>query len=450
MPEIAPDELRRLARRAVEILQAAGHSAFWAGGCVRDHLLNRDPKDYDIATSARPEQVAGVFPGSRLVGKSFGVVLAPVEDVYFEVATFREDADYRDGRRPESVRFSDAGADARRRDFTVNAMFLDPVSGMLLDYIGGRPDLDARLIRCVGDPSPRFQEDHLRMLRAVRLAMSLEFTVEPRTADALRRHAALLSRISAERVRDELTRILLESRRPGDAVLMLEDFGLLQVILPEVAQMRGQAQPVEFHPEGDVLTHTVLMLNGMSNPTVHLAYAVLLHDVGKPPTARMDAGRLRFERHAAEGSAIAEEILRRLKFPARDVEAIAACVRRHMRFADVPRMKESTLRKLLAAPTFPTEMDLHRLDCLASHRDLAHYDRLIAFREKLADEPVLPARWVTGRDLLAMGVPEGPMLGRWLKAAYDAQLDQRFPNRESLIEWLRGDIFGPPPAESGG
>ena len=435
-----PDLLRRLATEAVRRLQDAGHVAYWAGGCVRDLLLGKTPKDYDIATDASPETVMALFPDAIAVGKSFGVVRAPVQGTFFEIATFRKDHAYLDGRRPTRVSFTDAAADANRRDFTINALFYDPAAGAVLDFVNGRRDLEARLIRCVGEPAGRFSEDYLRMLRAVRFSGRLGFEIEAATAAAIRALAPRVAAISPERVREELTRTLAESLRPGDALRLMDDLNLLAPLIPEVAALKHQPQPPEFHPEGDVFTHTLLMLNLMRNPTPRLAFAVLLHDVGKPATARHDGERLRFDGHNSEGAIQAMRIMTRLRFSNDDIAAVTHCVRNHMRFLDVPRMKRSTLRRLVGLPTFPLELELHRLDCLASHGSLDNHDFLVAFQRELAAEPVLPEPWLTGRDIMGLGIPEGPEVGSWRRKAYDAQLDSRFPGRAELLAWLKDEI----------
>jgi poly(A) polymerase len=432
--------IRNLAKQVVAHLQSAGFTAFWAGGCVRDVLMGRTPKDYDIATSATPDQIIALFPGSVEVGKSFGVVRAPMDSVFFEVATFRRDHDYKDGRRPESVSFTDPETDALRRDFTINAMFYDPATDELHDFVGGRNDIAARLIRCVGNPTERFREDHLRILRAARFASVLDFAIEPATASAISSNSSLIYLVSPERIRDELTRIFLESKRPGDALPLLDNLALLVGILPEIAAMKNVEQPAEFHPEGDVFTHTIAMLNLMESPTAVLAYSVLLHDVGKPPTFSAGPDRIRFHCHAERGAEIAEAVLRRLHFSSDDIEAIVHCVRNHMRFGDATKMRRATLRKLIGAATFTTELELHRLDCIASHGKLSNWDFLLDFRKQLADEPVLPTAWITGKDILDLGIPEGSDVGMWKKRAYDAQLEQRFASRNDLLDWLRKEI----------
>ena len=435
-----PDRLYNMAVSTVSRLQSAGFVAYLAGGCVRDILMKIHPKDYDIATSASPSEVENLFPGSETSGKSFAVTRAYAQGVFFEIATFRMDHSYSDGRRPENITFSDPETDARRRDFTVNAMFLDPVRNELHDFVGGKADLEAHIIRCVGDPEARFSEDHLRMIRAVRFAGTLDFTIHPATAEAIRNNAAKIGRISAERIHDELTRILMESRRPGDSIALLHELGLVNCVLPEVAAMKGQLQPPEFHPEGDVFTHTIAMLNMMKERSPRLAYSILFHDIGKPPTAVTAPDRIRFNRHASEGAHMAEDIMRRLRFSADDISSISHCVRNHMRFMDVQKMKRSTLRRLIGAPTFQIELELHRLDCESSHRDLSNWDFLMDFQKKLSEEPALPGPWITGHDIMDLGVPQSPQVGKFRTMAYDAQLEGRFKNREDLLEWLRNEI----------
>ncbi len=426
------------AREIVERLTRAGHRALWAGGCVRDRLLGRPPKDVDIATSASPDQILSLFPSAKAVGKSFGVVCVPRRGHTYEVATFRRDVGTLDGRHPLAVEFADEQEDARRRDFTINGLFYDPNSDTVLDYVGGRADLERRIIRAIGDPNERFAEDRLRMLRALRFASTLEFTLDSATEGAVRKHADSIRAISAERVAAELTRLLVESPKAGQGIRLLERTGLLAVILPEVAAMAGQRQPPEFHPEGDVLTHTVLMLDAMRERDAELAWTVLLHDVGKPPTAiigRWPDGRerIRFDRHAEVGAQMARDILTRLRMPHKLIETVAFAIGNHMRFKDVQRMRRSTLRRLLGAPTFPLELELHRLDCVASHGLLDNHDFLRRVRAEWATEKPLPPPLVSGHDLLAMGMKEGPELGRVLRALYEAQLEHPEWDRERLL-----------------
>ncbi len=438
----------RGASAVAQFLADAGFTALWAGGCVRDLLMGRTPKDYDIATNATPDQVERLFPRAITVGKSFGVVRVRRDNLEYEIATFRKDRAYRDGRHPDGIEFADDRTDAQRRDFTVNALFLDPRTSMIRDYVGGQADLAARRLRAVGRPDDRFAEDHLRMLRAARFAATLEFALDPATADAVRRLAPRLASISAERIQQELTRLLLEAPRAGAALELLHDLGLLRVILPELETLRGQEQPPQFHPEGDVWTHTVLMLNAMRRPDLRLAYAVLLHDIGKPGTARRVADRIRFDRHAGVGAALAETILRRLRLPNDDIKAVAYAIGNHMRFMDVQRMRKATLHRLVGAPSFPLELELHRLDCAASHGDLSNYQFLDAFQAARRAEPVLPKPWITGHDLLDLGVPAGPQVGLWKKRAYDAQLEGRLPDRQAALAWLRAALAGHRPPDS--
>lgn len=435
------NRVREAALEWVRRLRDAGFEAYWVGGCVRDMLLQREPKDYDIATNALPDQVLALFPGSRAVGRAFGVVVAPVDAKQsVEIATFREDHGTADGRHPQRVSFSDARTDALRRDFTINALFMDPESGHILDYVGGREDITRRLIRTVGHPLKRFEEDYLRLLRAIRFAATLSFTIEPATGDAIRKHAAGIRRVSADRIRIELTRLLLEAPEAGAGVDQLDRSGLLDVILPEVSAMKGVHQPPQFHPEGDVWTHTRIMLNRMQTDDPRLAWAVWLHDIGKPPTAAEIDGRIRFDRHARVGAEMADAILRRLRFSNRDREMIVSCIRGHMRFADVPQMRPARLRRWMAEPQFAMELELHRLDCLASHQKDDSQRVIERMQRETADREPLPERWIRGTDLLELGLPQGPAIGYWLQEAFDAQLNGVASSREELMKWLRQRI----------
>lgn len=437
-PTPLSDGANQIARR----LQDAGFIALWAGGCVRDMILRRSPQDYDIATNATPSQVLNLFPEAISVGKAFGVIRVACGNYYYEVATFRKDHAYQDGRHPQAVTFADEKTDALRRDFTINALFFDPLTNQVHDYVNGQADIAARLIRAVGDPGQRFEEDHLRMLRAIRFASSLDFRLDSETFDAIKNNAAKIALISAERIQLELTRILLESKQAGDAFKLLLASGLLAVILPEVAAMHGQAQPPQFHPEGDVFTHTVLMLNALRLPpqyqaALRLAYAVLLHDIGKPPTAKLVGDRIRFNRHASQGASIAAALLRRLRLPSDDIKAIVYCVANHMRFMDVRKMRRAKLRQLVGAPTFPIELELHRLDCEASHGDLQNFEFLREFQQACLTEPILPEPLISGHDILALGIAHGPKIGYWKKLAYEAQLERHRPSREAILDWLK-------------
>ena len=429
------------ARAVVERLRAAGFQALWAGGCVRDHLLGRPAKDIDIATDARPEQVQSRFPVTHAVGRAFGVVLVQQGAHTFEVATFRRDVRYVDGRHPESVEFTTAEEDARRRDFTINGLFLDPLTGQIHDYVQGQADIKGRIIRAIGDPFARFAEDHLRLLRAVRFATTLDFSLDPGTRQAMQTLAGELRRISAERVQQELTRILTEARQPGQALALLADTGLCVVVLPEVAALRGVEQPPEYHPEGDVFRHTVLMLDQLEQPTPELAWSVLLHDIGKPSTQRRvlqadGRERIRFDGHAEVGAQMAEQMMQRLRCSNALTAHVVTCVRQHMRFMDVTRMRKATLRRMVMAPTFATEMELHRVDCLGSHGHLDNYEFVRRYAESLEHEPVKPEPLLRGGDILATGVVPGPEVKRLLQEGYDLQLEGQLSTREAALNWL--------------
>ena len=414
----------------LRVLREAGHEAFFVGGCVRDLLLGRAPKDWDIATDALPDRIESLFPKTLAIGKAFGIIaVVPDQGEPVEVATYRADSPYADGRHPGAVAFTNAREDALRRDFTINALFLDPSTGEIRDFVHGREDLDARRIRAIGDPAVRFAEDHLRMLRAIRFAATLGFAIEPATFAAIQRLAPNIRRISAERIRDELFRLLTESPKAGQALQLLRDSGLLKEILPEIDAMVGVEQPPEFHPEGDVFTHTKLMLDALpEKPALRLALAVLLHDVGKPTTANfatMPDGtqRWRFENHAPVGADMARAILERLRAPNALVDDVCAIIAGHMRIADARKMRKSKLRRLLGAPTFDDELELHRLDCVSYHAILDIYDFLKAKKAEFAAEPVLPPPLVTGRDLIALGHVPGPQFSKILQDAYDRQLE---------------------------
>ncbi len=433
----------------VKSLQTAGFTAFFAGGCVRDELLGRTPKDYDVATDALPDQVESLFSKTIPIGKAFGVIAVADGKETVEVATFRKDIGILDGRHPESIVFSAAEEDALRRDFTINGMFYDPVKKQILDYVNGQQDLEKKLVTAIGDPEERFREDHLRMLRALRFAHTLEFALDPKTENAIRSMAPCIEKVSSERIEAELTRMLTESPKPGDALRHLHEVGLLAPIIPELLPMVGQEQPEQFHPEGDVFEHTCLMLNMMADEKIQatytareLAYTVLLHDVGKPPTASVGPGadgkpRIRFDGHAHIGADMADVILTRLKFPNIERKHIIEAIRGHMRFMDVRQMRASTLRKMIGAETFDLEMELHRLDCLGSHAMLDNYDFVRGYQEEMANEPILPDPWIRGHDLIALGINEGRLIGKILKEAYDGQMDARFASREELLDWVR-------------
>ena len=428
------------ALKILKQIRAAGFTAFFAGGSVRDRLLGRIAKDYDIATRATPDQIEALFPKTVAVGKAFGVIVVVEDGTETEVATFRADGGYQDGRRPDSIHFRGAEEDAKRRDFTVNGMFYDPVENKIIDYVGGQADLEQKIIRAIGDPEKRFAEDHLRMLRAVRFAHTLGFEIEPATRAAIQKYAPGLAKISAERIENEFSRTLTESLRPGDALKELVELGLMKYIIPEILPMIGQEQPPQFHPEGDVFVHTCLMLNLMKNASRALAYTVLLHDVGKPATAFMGEDRLRFHGHERKSAEMAEDILRRLKLPTKEIKQILTAIDGHMRFKDVQKMNKSTLRKLMGSETFDRELELHRLDCAGSHGLLDNYYFLLEKAEEMKNEPILPERWITGKDLKELGVGSGPRMGKLIQLAYDAQLEGHFADRTALLVWLKKQI----------
>lgn len=428
--------IQETALEIVRRLRAHGFEALFVGGCVRDRLLARRTDEYDIATSARPDDVARLFPRVVPVGKQFGVMLVvPPGQHPLHVATFRADLEYRDGRKPSGVRFASAREDVRRRDFTINGLLYDPLEDRLLDYVGGRDDIRKRVVRAIGDPSLRFAEDRLRLLRAVRFAATLGFLIEPRTLAALKEHAPEIGVVSGERVRDELVKILI-GPRAGKGLELLDETGLLGPLLPEVRAMKGVLQPPRFHPEGDVFAHTVAMLDAMQGADAVLAFAVLLHDSGKPPTFSL-RDRIHFDGHQTEGARIAREVCDRLRVPSRERDMIAACVENHMAFLDVRRMRESTLKRLMRRPTFSHELELHRLDCLASDRDLSAWELLTRKQKEFGEEKLSPRPLLTGRDLIGMGWPEGPEIGRILAALEEQQLENRLSTREEALAWLR-------------
>ena len=382
------------------------------------------PKDYDISTDATPEQVARLFPESIGVGAQFGVMLVPRPEGNVEVATFRSDGRYTDGRHPSEVRYSKTPQqDVLRRDFTINGLLYDPVKEQLLDYVGGQADIHARRVRAIGNPHERFSEDRLRMLRAVRFAARLAFTLDAGAAEAIRTQAAEIRQVSSERVRDEILKILTEGH-PRQGFELLDATKLLPEVLPEVKRMQGVAQPPEFHPEGDVWVHTMMMLDGLRSPTPTLALGVLLHDVGKPPTFSVRE-RIRFDNHVEVGAKMAEEILGRLRLPSRDTERVVELVRHHLRFMDFPRMRRSTQLRFLRLPGFAEHLELHRLDCLASHGDLSTYDMAKRLLEETPPETVRPTPLLRGDDLIAQGYSPGPIFKEILQAVEDAQLEGR-------------------------
>jgi poly(A) polymerase len=446
----------RIARR----LHALGHAAYFAGGCVRDMLLGAAPKDFDVATDATPDLVQAAFPRTEAVGAHFGVVLVidkveradgEAERIATEVATFRHDGAYSDGRRPDEVRFSrDPREDVLRRDFSINGLLLDALrfdagdqlADCVLDYVGGQSDLAAKLVRAIGEPKLRFAEDKLRMLRAVRFAARLEFTIEPRTMHAIHAQAAEITAVSAERVRDELTRILTEghARRGFE---LLEETGLLAQVLPEIARMKGVQQPPQYHPEGDVWTHTMMLLEHLDRgSSATLAWGMLLHDVGKPatftpPDPAKPGDRIRFNGHVEVGVAVARTILNRLRFSNEDAAQILALVKHHMQFGDVMKMKQSTLKRFLRLPKFAEHLALHYADAASAHGDLSLYEFAKRKFEELGEEQIRPPLLLTGEDLIAAGYKPGPGFRQMLTLAEDAQLEGTITTREEALELVR-------------
>lgn len=432
-------EPRALAEHICRRLRAAGHQAYLVGGCVRDILLKREPEDYDVSTDATPDRVQQLFPHSLTVGAQFGVIIV-LEDsrssgsAQVEVATFRSDVGYSDGRHPDRVVYAATPQqDVQRRDFTINALLLDPESNEVLDFVGGRDDLAAGIIRAIGRPEERFREDKLRMIRAVRFAARFRYAIEVGTFGAIKKLAPEVRQVSAERIRDELTKLLTEgaARRGFE---LLDETQLLPELLPEVARMKGVEQPPQFHPEGDVWTHTLIMLAGLPPKcTATLAWGVLLHDVGKPPTFKPPSGpngRIRFDEHAEVGARMAEEICRRLRFSNDDTEQIFALIANHLRFKDVPQMKPATLKRFVRLDRFEEHLELHRLDCASSHGHLENYEFVRKFLAETPAEQVRPPRLLTGKDLIQMGLKPGPIFKSILEAVEEAQLNGKIGTYE--------------------
>jgi poly(A) polymerase len=450
MEPAQPSEARAAARAVAERLRGAGHVALFCGGAVRDRLLGFTPSDVDVATSAPPEATAALFPRAVLVGAQFGTVVVPAEPHDVQVTTFRADGLYIDGRRPTGVVFSDPATDAQRRDFTVNGLFEDPWTGTVIDHVDGRRDLQARLVRAIGDPAARFREDHLRILRAVRFAVQLNFAIEPGTREAVRALAPLVAGVAAERVRVELVKTLRFGR--GKALRLLRDVGLLPHVLPEIDAMRGVTQPPQYHPEGDVFVHTALVLDGLTGleklpaqDAEDLLMGALLHDVAKPPTRSVDPdGRIRFNGHDALGVDMGLAILERLKFPRRTFDRVEGLVGSHMTFPSLPRMRPAKLRRFLAQPDVELHLALHAADCGASHGDLSLLDFTRARLTELGQERALPPPLLTGADLIFEGYAPGPAMGEMLRWVRDQQLDGTLLDRDEAVRRVR-ERFPPSP-----
>jgi poly(A) polymerase len=434
-------DLKTAATDIARRLQEAGHIAYFAGGCVRDELLGHPPHDYDIATSAKPAEVQQLFAHTQAVGAHFGVILVMEHGRAFEVATFRSDHEYIDGRRPEMVTFSTPQEDAQRRDFTINGMFHDPVADKFIDFVGGRADLDSKILRAIGDPAARFREDKLRLLRAVRFAARFDYAIEPATWEAIRAHAADIRAVSAERIREELVKILAHPNRVRGFDL-LDQSGLMKEFLPEIEALKGCEQPPQFHPEGDVFVHTRAMLALLpADAPATLVLSVLFHDIGKPPTFRYHAheDRIRFSGHDRVGAEMTQRVMERLRFSRAETDLVVEAVRQHMVFKDVQNMRTAKLKRFMAREGFAEEMELHRVDCQSSHGALDNYDFLQAKAKEFAKEPLIPPPLVTGRDLIALGGKPGPHFGPILEAVQTAQLEGALTTTEQALAWIKAN-----------
>ena len=416
-------------------LEAAGYQALFAGGAVRDLLLGRAVSDIDIATAAPPEVIEGLFDHTLAVGARFGVIIVMIPPHQYEVATFRKEGGYSDGRHPDRVEFTDAREDARRRDFTINALFLEPDNERILDFVDGRIDLEKRVIRTVGQARERFEEDKLRIMRAIRIACSHGFEIDPGTLAAIGPFSRTIRQVSQERIRDELLRLLTEGGAARGLPLLLET-GILEVILPGIAAMSGVAQPPEFHPEGDVFVHTCLMFEYAGKPNPALALGILLHDVGKPPTFKVEE-RIRFDGHAEKGAEMAHEICHQFRLSNELTHRVVDLVKGHLKFIHVRDMRESTLKRFLRQDHFEDHLELHRLDCLSSHRDLSNYDFCRAKLEEFGRETVRPRPLLNGHDLIAEGFKPGPVFSQILTEMEDRQLEGTLQSRDQAMEWLR-------------
>ena len=422
-------------------LQEKGHIAYLAGGCVRDMLRGETPKDYDIATSALPEEITSIFTKTREVGVHFGVVIVIVNNQAFDVATFRNDGSYKDGRHPEEVTFSTPQDDTARRDFTVNGIFFDPISEKYIDFVEGKSDIDKKVIRAIGEPNLRFQEDHLRLLRAIRFAARFDYEIEAETWNSIKSNASGISKISKERIRDELTKILLNENRVLGFDLLVES-GLMEHIIPQILQLKGCEQPPQFHPEGDVFVHTRLMLSLLKDaPSIELVLSVLLHDIGKPATYSFDeeADRIRFNGHDKLGAEMSEQILRDLKFSNSIIEDVVQMVANHMTFKDVQKMRQSKLKRFMSRSTFNDEIELHRVDCLGSWGGLDNYDFLNKKVVEFANEPIIPQPLLTGKDLIELGWSPGPDLGQTLNSVQDMQLEGKLNSKDEALDWVKSN-----------
>lgn len=432
------DIIKQSALEITETLRAAGYLAYFAGGCVRDQLLNKSPKDFDIATSATPKQVITIYPNSDTIGAHFGVVLVKHNRIGFEIATFRSDGSYGDGRRPDTVEFSSPEEDAARRDFTINGLFFDPETEQVIDLVDGQRDLTAQLIRAIGNPSERFEEDSLRLMRAIRFATVLGFNIEESTWNAICQHANQLERVAIERVREEFNKILLSDHRARGLDLLVES-GLIKHIVPEVLELIGCEQPPQFHPEGDVYVHTRMMLDMLHDaPSLELCLAVLLHDIGKPATYSYDekADRIRFSGHDAVGATMADSILRRLKYSNQIIEAVCPMVANHMKFMHVRQMRTSKLKRFMAQATFSDEIELHRVDCASSNGITENLEFVTLKQKEFAAAPLIPPALLTGKDLISMGYQPSPLFKQMLSKLETQQLEGKINSSDEARAWI--------------
>jgi poly(A) polymerase len=430
------DNKLKAAKEIIKSLVKNGFRSLFAGGYVRDSVMGLLEKgDIDIATSATPKDVCRIFPHVVLVGEQFGVVRVNHKGMQFEVATFRKDLNYKDGRHPENVEFSCEKEDALRRDFTINGMFYDPLKNIYIDYVGGKSDIKNKIIRAIGDPYKRFSEDYLRMMRAIRFCAKFDFTIEENTWEAIKKNALEIKKISAERIFMELEKMLVAKNR-GRAVKLLQKSGLLKYIIPELEDTIGIDQPKEFHPEGDVFTHTVRALDMLENPTRTSAFAVLLHDIGKTKTMSI-SDRIRFSNHDKVGASIAEKVLKRLKAPSQLINDVCSIIENHMNFMNVKKMRISTLKKFLSRQTLKEELEVHRADCLASHGDISNYLFLKEKEKELSLEKIKPKPLVTGKDLIALGFVPGPLFKKILDDVYELQLEDRLNTKNEALNWVK-------------
>lgn len=437
--EVINQQAFSAAHSIVQNLRNEGHVAYFAGGCVRDTLLGTKPYDYDVATSALPQEIEKLFKRTIPVGIQFGVIIVLEGKEQIQVATFRNDGTYNDGRHPSQVTFTNAQEDAMRRDFTINGLFYDPLSHEIFDYVGGRDDVEKKIIRAIGNPYERFKEDKLRLLRAIRFSATLDFEIEPMTWNAILQLAREIHSVSAERIRDELQKILLSPQRLAGFDL-LDRSGLLREILPEIELLKGCEQPPEFHPEGDVFVHTRIMLSLLKKEaSLPLILSVLFHDIGKPSTREVDAvtGKMRFYAHDQVGAAMSQKILHRLRFSNEIIEAVIPAVRLHMSFKDVPNMRNSTLRRIMARPTFYDELELHRVDCTSSHGMLDNYQLLQQKEIEFSQAPLIPEQLISGKDLIELGFKPGTIFGEILMAIQNCQLENLLKTKEEALAWVK-------------